>query len=153
MSNESPVTDLSGDECWQLLEASTLGRLAVLLDDGVDIFPVNFLVQDRVIFFASAPGSKLVDVARHPLVAFESDGTTRGDRWSVVVRGRATRLSIDADIVASGVRMLHSLSPTQKWNYVRILPATVSGRRFTAARRSHHAASESVASRSWRSAG
>ncbi len=135
MAVEPLVTDLPADECWALLEAATLGRLAVLLDDGVDIFPVNFLVQDRVIFFASAPGSKLVDVTRHPLVAFEADGVTRRDRWSVVVRGRASRLGVDADIDASGVRMLHSLSPTTKWNYVRVEPATVSGRRFTAARR------------------
>ena len=138
MSNSaSPVIEeLSEDVCWELLDAATLGRLAVAADDGVDIFPVNYLVNDRVIFFRSAPGSKLVDITEHPSVAFEVEGTHRRVRWSVVVKGKAQRLGEDTDIEESGVLGLRSVSPTEKWNYVRILPTAVTGRRFTGQGRS-----------------
>jgi nitroimidazol reductase NimA-like FMN-containing flavoprotein (pyridoxamine 5'-phosphate oxidase superfamily) len=123
-------TELSLDECWTRLEDETLGRLAVRTSDGVDIFPVNFTVHDRVLFLRSAPGSKLVDMTSYPAVAFEVDGRQAGMHWSVVVKGEAQRLSSDAEIEASGVLTLHTMTSTAKWNYVRILPDSVTGRRF-----------------------
>ena len=128
------VQELGQDECWRLLGSARLGRVAVVLDDGVDIFPVNFLVKDRSIYFGSAPGSKLVDITEHPIVAFEADGIENRRRWSVVARGRATRLGFDSEIEESGVMDLHSLAPTDKWNYVRIEPTAVTGRSFRSAR-------------------
>lgn len=133
---ESGVDVLTEDECWHLLDGVDLGRVGVVLGDGVDIFPVNFLVRDRVVYFASAPGSKLVDITTNPRVAFEADGTAGRRRWSVVLKGEAARLAFDSEIEESGVRHLHSLSPTEKWNYVRISPTSISGRRFMSRRRS-----------------
>ncbi|HAM26645.1 MAG TPA: hypothetical protein DCP11_08055 [Microbacteriaceae bacterium] len=136
-NSASPVIEeLSEDVCWELLDAAAVGRLAVAADDGVDIFPVNYLVKDRVIFFRSAPGAKLMDITEHPSVAFETEGVHRRVRWSVVVKGQAERLGVDADIEESGVLGLRSLSPRDKWNYVRITPSAVTGRRFTAPGRS-----------------
>ncbi|MEP6479403.1 MAG: pyridoxamine 5'-phosphate oxidase family protein, partial [Rhodoglobus sp.] len=116
----------------EFLEAGDYARLAVTIDGGVDIFPVNYLVTDSVIYFRSAPGSKLVAITEHPEVAFEVDGTHQRKRWSVVVKGQARRLGKDAEIEASGVLGLRTASPTVKWNYVRIAPAEISGRRFAA---------------------
>jgi nitroimidazol reductase NimA-like FMN-containing flavoprotein (pyridoxamine 5'-phosphate oxidase superfamily) len=101
------------------------------LNSGADIFPVNFTVKDHTIFLRSAPGSKLKDVTSHPLVAFETDGRHRRSHWSVVVKGRAERMSIDAEIEESGVLDVQTLTPSDKWNYVRITPTSVTGRSFT----------------------
>jgi nitroimidazol reductase NimA-like FMN-containing flavoprotein (pyridoxamine 5'-phosphate oxidase superfamily) len=122
---------LSPDECWSRLHGENFARLAVATDIGVDIFPINFTVHDRVIYLRTAPGSKLVDLIKHPMVAFEIDGRHAGMHWSVVVKGEALRLSSDAEILASGVLALHTATPTAKWNYVRILPDSVSGRQFS----------------------
>jgi nitroimidazol reductase NimA-like FMN-containing flavoprotein (pyridoxamine 5'-phosphate oxidase superfamily) len=121
---------LAADECWAYLSRASLGRLAVLAHDGVDIFPVNFLSDGASLFLRSAPGEKLVAITANPLVAFEVDGEEDGARWSVVLKGTAARLDSDLEIEESGVLGLYTLSPTQKWNYVQVSPAVVTGRRF-----------------------
>ena len=133
-SAESALEILGEEESWHLLASAGLARLAVSIDDGVDIFPINYVVADRVIFFRTAPGSKLMDLTAHPIVALETDGTHNRRRWSVVVKGSAVRLGSDEEIEASGVLSLHSLVPTEKWNYVRITASSITGRQFTSSR-------------------
>ena len=133
-SAESALEILGEEESWHLLASADLARLAVSIDDGVDIFPINYVVADRVIFFRTAPGSKLMDLTAHPIVALETDGTHNRRRWSVVVKGSAVRLGSDEEIEASGVLSLHSLVPTEKWNYVRITVSSITGRQFTSSR-------------------
>ena len=132
----SPVVeDLDEAECWRLLATTDLGRLAIASDDGVDIFPINYLAKDGVVFFRSAPGSKLIELTERPDVAFQVDGKYHRLGWSVVVKGLAERMSVDAEIEESGVLGLRSHTPTDKWNYVRIVPKSITGRRFTKTRR------------------
>jgi len=134
LMEESPIERLSEESCWELLAGNDLARLALRRGDGVDIFPVNYLVKDKRIYFRSAPGSKLVDLARDPAVAVEIDGSDARVWWSVVVRGHAERMDTDSEILASGVLALHTLTPTTTWNYIRIVPEAVTGRRFESAR-------------------
>lgn len=121
---------LAPDACWELLRGASLGRLAVAADDGVDVFPVNYLVDRDTVVFRTAPGTKLVGIAHDPVVAFEVDGADDVYRWSVVVRGKARRLDADDDIERSGVLALPTLTPTEKHNYVRITPRVVTGQRY-----------------------
>jgi hypothetical protein len=125
----SRVEVLTEEQCWDLLDTG-LGRLATSVEHVVDIFPVNYFVHDRAILFRSAPGSKLANITSDPVVAFEVDGVESRFRWSVVVHGTATRLGFDTDILESGVKELESWSPTNKYNYVRITPSKVTGRRI-----------------------
>jgi hypothetical protein len=125
----SSVEVLDEAQSWALLSTG-LGRLATSVDQVVDIFPVNYFVHDRAILFRSAPGLKLVNITREPIVAFEVDGAESRFRWSVVIHGTAKRLGVDSDILESGVKELVSWSPTSKYNYVRITPSKVTGRRI-----------------------
>ena len=125
------VEELDTAQCWRLLETVTLGRLAVEGHDGrPDVFPVNYLVHNGNLFIRSAPGAKLRSIAKHPAVAFEIDGETTRYHWSVVMRAAAHRMDTDADIEASGILDLVSSSPTPKDNFIRLMPDTVTGRRF-----------------------
>jgi Predicted flavin-nucleotide-binding protein len=130
------VEEISAEECWKLLAAETIGRLATATVDteigdiSVDVFPVNFLIHDGAIFFRSGPGSKLMNIAANGSVAFEIDGQSHLANWSVVARGRAHRLSLDRDIEDSGLLALETAHPTEKWNYVRIDVDSVTGIRF-----------------------
>jgi hypothetical protein len=125
------VEEIGTAACWKLVEANSLGRLAIQNIDGrPDLFPLNYLVHEGSVFMKSAPGAKLRSLAGHPDVALEIDGVDGAFQWSIVIRGHAMRMDTDADIEASGVLTLASDSPTAKHNYVRLVPDTATGRRF-----------------------
>lgn len=126
----SAVAELDERTCLAYLRGADLGRLAVVGADGVDIFPMNYATEARSILLRSAPGSKLAGLAANAVVAFEVDGLDDDVRWSVVVRGRASRIGDDVDIELSGVERLVTQTPTEKLNYVRITPTSITGRRF-----------------------
>jgi len=133
---DSGLRPLETSRCWELLEKHDLGRLAIAADGGAELFPVNYIVRDRAILLRSGPGSKMFELTRHPDVAFEIDGRDHGVAWSVVVHGDARRMSLDDDIVGSGIRDMQAMHPGAKFNYVRITPKVVSGRAFPFARTS-----------------
>lgn len=126
------VEDLTTAECWRLLERADLGRLAVESTDGSpDVFPVTYAVHAGHIYFRTAPGAKLTDLTRSSAVAFEADGSDGNFRWSVVVRAAATAVRLLDDAPLSEILPAH---PSQKSILVRLLPSSISGRRFRDAR-------------------
>lgn len=126
-----PTDDsLSARECWELLRDQAFGRIAVVGDDGPEIFPVNVLVDHGTLVFRTGSGTKLDAIRIEPRVAFEVDGFDAGRAWSVIIRGTA-RVVTDTyeaiDVVEIGV------TPWQagpKPEFVRIEPTTITGRRF-----------------------
>ena len=50
------VATLSDEECWQLLAGEELGRLVTRVGDVLDIFPVNYVVDEDTIVFRTAEG-------------------------------------------------------------------------------------------------
>lgn len=128
------VTPLNAPECWALLREQSLGRLAVSVGDEIDVFPVNYAVDPGPagpsILFRTAPGTKLLELTIAPRVAFEIDRVGETEAVSVVVKGRAARLQAQQEIDAADTLPLHPLVPTLKYDVVRIVPETVSGRRF-----------------------
>jgi len=131
------MVELSESESWTLLREAVVGRLAVMIDDQPEIFPVNHLVDLGTVVFRSGAGTKLNGAVGHR-VAFEVDGydLETSSAWSVVVKGSAARLGSDEEIEASGVLSLHSLVPTEKWNYVRITVSSITGRQFRSSHQS-----------------
>ena len=128
--NEGPVEELSEAESWQLLRENSLGRLAVSAAGELDIFPINYYADGSTILLRTAPGTKLVEMTIHGYVAFEIDGYTDTEAWSVVAKGSARWLDTRAEIDDAEAQPLTSWIPTLKYVYVRITPTHVSGRRF-----------------------
>jgi nitroimidazol reductase NimA-like FMN-containing flavoprotein (pyridoxamine 5'-phosphate oxidase superfamily) len=125
------VDHLDAAQCWMRLQQTALGRLAVVREDGTpDVFPVNYVAHEGSLYVRTARDSKLLHIAHHPAVAFEIDGDNEDERWSVVARGPAERVTSDAEIRASGIERLSSWSPTAQHFVIRITAHTVTGRRF-----------------------
>jgi len=124
---------LDDDACWELLESQPVGRLAVAIAGEVDIFPLNYLVNDRTIVFKTAQGSKLAAIAANARVSFEIDGYSpeSGDAWSVVVKGLAHELQRTAQIYAAQDLPLFPWNASPKDFFVRVTPRTLTGRRFS----------------------
>ncbi len=126
------ITELTTDECWQLLRSRDLGRIAASAAGTVDIFPINYAVDDLpAIYFRTAPGTKLLELAINDRVAFEIDDHDEAEAWSVVVKGRAERLERQSEMDAAELLGLTPWIPTLKYRWVRIRPTEVAGRKFT----------------------
>jgi len=120
-------------ECWRLLEAQTLGRLATATDQGPRIWPINYRVRGESLIFRSAPGSKVWDIGRDGRVAFEVDGLESGLHWSVVVLGTAQVIDEDDPGPRTEHDELVLVAPGPKPILFRITPDSVSGLRFVSA--------------------
>lgn len=126
----SPVVSLTEEQCWERLAQQELGRIVTRVGDVVDIFPVNYVVDQGEILFRTAEGSKLLELTINTDVLFEVDDHTETDAWSVIVRGEARRLQTDDGIQHADSLPLKPWIPTLKHNYVRIAPHELSGRAF-----------------------
>lgn len=128
-TDESPVAELTTEECWELLEAEEFGRLAYRLVDEVHLVPINYVVDARCLLFRTNSGNKLLAAALHSDVAFEIDWHDDLAAWSVVVRGELHRLQEDEEHRVDG--LLHQpWVPTLKYDVVELRPQVVTGRRF-----------------------
>ena len=129
-ANDAPVTILSVSECWDLLSTVSLGRLVTSADGQAEIFPLNFVVQNRTVLFRSASGTKLVSAAINNEVLFEADNHDGFGGWSVIMKGTARSLRSDEERAEADQADLRPWIATQKSHYVRVLPLSVTGRRF-----------------------
>ena len=130
MPSDEPVQELSRDECRELLKRGELGRLATAAGGEPDIFPVNYYSDGDRILIRTAPGTKLLELTVHSAVAFETDGYTQSDAWSVVVHGRARQLDSQAEVDEADRLPLRPWIPTLKYRYIHIDVDALSGRRF-----------------------
>ena len=123
---------LTESECWELLDHAEVGRLAVDVAGQPDIFPINFIVENRTIVFRSAAGTKLAGAVLNRLVAFEIDGYQPDDRtaWSVVVKGHARPIERMQELFDAEDLPLYPWLAWDKPNFVRIEPTVVTGRRY-----------------------
>jgi nitroimidazol reductase NimA-like FMN-containing flavoprotein (pyridoxamine 5'-phosphate oxidase superfamily) len=127
---------LDREQCWGLLASVEVGRLAVAAAGEIDIFPLNFVVDDGAVMFRTAEGTKLVEVVLAGRVAFEVDGYApeEGRAWSVVLKGHAELLDRWSDIYHAQDLPLFPWNASPKERFVRIVPQELSGRRFTVSR-------------------
>ena len=129
----SAVEVLDANACWDLLRGVSVGHLAVLVDGHPEIFPVNSKVDHGSVVFRTGEGTKLHAAARPTAVALEADGTDQDKRtaWSVHVKGHAEVLEPSPELMAGVGLTLFPWQAGHKDHFVRIVPTTVSGRRFT----------------------
>ena len=127
---DASVTELTADESWALLSGVSLGRLVTTVGGWTEIFPVNFVVQHKTLLFRTAEGTKLLTSVLNEHVVFEADDHNVAEGWSVVVRGTAHALSGAAEIEEARHAGLYPWVATQKLRFVRITPATLTGRQF-----------------------
>lgn len=133
------MDELSVSECWSLLRLESVGRIAVsILDDGVDIFPVNYVVDGGTIVFRTAAGTKLTALTEAPGIAFEADGTDDALHlaWSVVLKGAAHAVDHITEMFDTFDLDLESWDDARKPTFVRLRPTLVTGRRFPIRRQS-----------------
>jgi transcriptional regulator with XRE-family HTH domain len=131
-ARRAELVELRSEECWRLLSTHGVGRLALSTPEGLTVLPVNYSVDEGTIAFRTSPAATPA-AASDTKCAFEvdevDDALSQG--WSVLVRGMAHTVTDPA-----GVRRLDEQAYTGPWAggdrdlWVRITPATVTGRRI-----------------------
>lgn len=129
--DSNPITEYDESQSLGLLATESLGRLVTVVDGTADVFPVNYAVsEDGKLFFRTAEGTKLAELATHPEVLFQVDHIDGARAWSVVVRGTARRLDGFGEINRAEELDLKPWIPTLKYNFVEITPDEITGRGF-----------------------
>ena len=129
-SPQGPVTELSADNAWALLNGDSFGRLGVSVNDQPKIFPVNYHADGKTVIFRTAAGTKLHDLMVNRTVVFEADAQKPTEAWSVVVTGNASIVEDQDEILAADRLPLPPWIPTQTYVFVRITPTDIRGRLF-----------------------
>ena len=128
----SHVTEISTQECYELLASRPVGRIAFLVDGDPLVLPVNYVVDGHDILFRTSPRTELGRSMTRGRVAFEVDDFDEFNQsgWSVLFQGSVGYDDSDAvepgdrpEPWAEGVRNL----------VVRIRPRLVTGRRLLSA--------------------
>jgi uncharacterized protein len=125
------VEELSESACWALLRTTSVGRLAVWVEDHPDIFPLNYAVDHGTVVFRSSAGTKVSAALSDSPVALEADGfdAETAEVWSVVIRGNAEEIR-GQDLIGTIDLPLFPWQAGEKGRFIRIVPTTTSGRRF-----------------------
>jgi len=125
------LEELGHDECLRLVGGSTLGRLAVVIDDQPLVFPVNFTLDGRAVVLRTDEGTKLY-AARHGFVAFECDSIDSAYHtgWSVIITGRAEEVRQPSEVARLERLPLGPWCPGPKSVWLRLRPRTITGRRI-----------------------
>ncbi|MDN3903527.1 pyridoxamine 5'-phosphate oxidase family protein [Arthrobacter sp. YD2] len=131
-SEEATADQLTSNQCWDYIRRAQFGRLAVIVDGRPEIFPINFAVDHGSVVFRTAAGTKLSGALSGNTVAFEIDGydDNLSSAWSVVLKGTASLLADNEDLLASEDLPLFPWQAGTKNAFVRIDPEVTSGRRF-----------------------
>jgi nitroimidazol reductase NimA-like FMN-containing flavoprotein (pyridoxamine 5'-phosphate oxidase superfamily) len=119
-------------ECYRLLGARGVGRIAFDTVSGLAVLPVNYAVPDGTIVIKTGSGSV---IAGHGdgRVSFQADhfDLALGQGWSVLVRGDAHRVLQQGE--HKNLLEHVDLQPWPAGNhdlFVRIVPSQVTGRRL-----------------------
>ncbi|QNQ90914.1 pyridoxamine 5'-phosphate oxidase family protein [Corynebacterium poyangense] len=126
---------LDREACLERLKRVQLGRVVVRRSDEMDIFPVNYVVDNKGdIYFRTAEGSKLFTINLNHDVLFEADDREGEVAWSVVVKANAEIVEDQQQRAYADQLPLKPWAPTLKYNWVRIsTEEDISGREFEVA--------------------
>ena len=115
-----------------MLSSHHFGRIAINGDQGLEVFPVNYMWRDGHVAIRTSRGRKLTDVAQNE-VAFEIDGIDEAARtgWSVLVVGAGYEVTDSIDEASEEIRALpvDTWAPGENSCWLRIEPRAVTGRR------------------------
>lgn len=124
--------NLTEAECWTLLAGQETGRVAYSENGRVLVFPVNYVVHGRAVYFRTAQDGVLGGGLDYRNASFQIDDhdAQRMDGWSVLVSGKAEAV-VDSELLTAlwGRRMAEPWGGGRREVFIGIEPSIVTGRR------------------------
>ncbi|MCG7423456.1 pyridoxamine 5'-phosphate oxidase family protein [Micrococcus porci] len=125
-----PVLKLTDEQIWKLMRGVRHARLGLAVGGEPDIVPVNVRAVDGVVWFRTAPGSKLAELTVNPRVVVQADGILSDQAWSVLLHGTARRADTAEEIAEAESMGIRPWVPTIKDFYVKVEVDSATGRHF-----------------------
>jgi hypothetical protein len=130
------VERLDDTDCWRLISAADVGRLAYDGQFGLTVLPVRYQVDQGSLVFRIALGSPTDEDLRTGIrgaeyrVAVEIDdvGTDAPGGWFVLIQGDAHHADPDADRASAAEPGVEGSAGAE--HFVRVTPAVITGRRL-----------------------
>jgi uncharacterized protein len=119
-------------ECLQLLGREPVGRLALTASALPVVLPINFVLVDRTIVFATDEGMKLQAARQGTVACLEVDGFERWRHggWSVLATGRLTEITNPERLAEAKQLPLSPWALSRPQHYVELSIELLSGRRI-----------------------
>jgi nitroimidazol reductase NimA-like FMN-containing flavoprotein (pyridoxamine 5'-phosphate oxidase superfamily) len=132
MAGEASIEVLPRDECLELLQSATIGRIAYCAGDEARIVPVNFLVYYDEVVVRTSYGGKLAAAVHGAVMTFQVDHADPRTRtgWAVTVTGQARFVDRLEDVTLLDIARLEPWAPGDMDFYVAIDIEAVTGRRI-----------------------
>ena len=130
LERSNPITRVSDEESWHLLQRAQIGRIASARGGEPDIFPVSYVCDGESIFFRTAADSRLRLEADGKPVAFEAAGQLGTDAWSVVALGSLRTLDETHDHELLNQLPILDFAPDEPYVWMQVTTTSVRGRRF-----------------------
>jgi hypothetical protein len=109
------VVALSKEECVELLQRVSIGRLACSLNDQPYVVPVAFSYEDNCIYIFSTVGKKIKWMRQNPKVSLQADELgSRANWYSVIVTGTYVELQ-EPQYTAQRQHALEQLAQYSNW--------------------------------------
>jgi nitroimidazol reductase NimA-like FMN-containing flavoprotein (pyridoxamine 5'-phosphate oxidase superfamily) len=135
------MTELTPEQCWEVLESGTIAHIAVVADGEPYVTPLSYVVRDGEFLFRTAPGRRTSAMQGHPRVCVEVSRLKDDGGWESVVFWGEARFIDDpnrhADVVAALLAKYHtesalgfsspSVFPQERF-VIAITPEDLSGR-------------------------
>ncbi|MDO9378989.1 MAG: pyridoxamine 5'-phosphate oxidase family protein [Nocardioidaceae bacterium] len=104
--------DLDPTQCWSLVDGQQVGRVALMVDEAIQVLPVAFTRLDDDIYFRTSAFGLIARNAEGQAASFEVDDVHADERsgWSVLLTGTARRVT-DPELLAR----LWTPSPPLPW--------------------------------------
>ncbi len=132
LRDEGRLLHLDASTCLRLLASRHVGRVALNDPVGPVVFPVNYTVDAGTVLFRTTMGVKLAAAEDREAVAFQVDHVDPERRlgWSVLVRGRLDEVTDPDELDRLRDLPLDPFTGGTRDHYVRVMPASVTGRRI-----------------------
>jgi hypothetical protein len=125
----SRATVLSVGTCVDLVRSRRRGRIVLGTGRHPRQVPVNYVLDGDTVVFCTAGGTNAGRARGQIALVVDGCDLDRGDRWTVVLRGRCEEISI-YEMLGDEALLPVPPNPVPKVRFERLLPTEIAGRRF-----------------------